>query len=76
MEASMVNAGLQMALRRREIGKGLMIHSDQGIQYASRQFTNLVEAKDIVQSMIRKGDCWDNSIAESFFATIKKRADS
>jgi putative transposase len=72
MEASMVNAGLQMALGRRQIGQGLMIHSDQGIQYASRQFRNLVEAKNIVQSMSRKGDCWDNSIAESFFATIKK----
>ncbi len=41
-------------------------------QDASHQFTNLVEAKDIVLSMSRKGECWDKSIAESFFATIKR----
>lgn len=72
MESSMVNTGLQMALRRRQVGEDLMIHSDQGLQYASRQFANLIQSRDIVQSMSRKGDCWDNSIAESFFATIKK----
>jgi putative transposase len=72
METRMVNEGLKMALKRRQIEDGLIIHSDQGIQYASREFRDLIGAFKIVQSMSRKGDCWDNSIAESFFATIKR----
>lgn len=72
MEAAMVNDGLKMAFRRRDIKDGLMIHSDQGIQYASSEFRSLLKAFNVVQSMSRKGDCWDNSIAESFFATIKR----
>jgi putative transposase len=71
METAMVNDGLKMALRRRQIQEGLIIHSDQGVQYASQQFRDLIRPFKIVQSMSRKGDCWDNSIAESFFATIK-----
>lgn len=72
MEAAMVNRGLQMAIARRSIGEGLIIHSDQGIQYASREYNELIKSRRIVPSMSRKGDCWDNAIAESFFATIKK----
>lgn len=72
METRMVNEGLKMALKRRQIKDGLIIHSDQGIQYASREFRDLIGAFKVVQSMSRKGDCWDNCIAESFFATIKK----
>jgi transposase InsO family protein len=72
MDASMVNEGLKMALRRRQVAKGLIIHSDQGSQYASQEFRAILNSFQVVQSMSRKGDCWDNSIAESFFATIKR----
>lgn len=72
MEASMVNEALKMGLRRRPIGDGMIVHSDQGIQYASHEFRAILKVFNIVQSMSRKGDCWDNSVAESFFATIKK----
>ncbi|RYZ91514.1 MAG: hypothetical protein EOP04_00165 [Proteobacteria bacterium] len=59
-------------LRRRPIADGMIVHSNQGIQYASHEFRAVLAAFNIVQSMSRKGDCWDNSVAESFFATIKK----
>lgn len=72
METAMVNEGLKMALRRRQIEEGMIIHSDQGVQYASQQYRDLIGAFKVIQSMSRKGDCWDNSIAESFFATIKR----
>jgi putative transposase len=72
MDTVMVNEGLKMALRRRQIQDGLIVHSDRGAQYASQQFRDLVGTFKIVQSMSRKGDGWDNSIAESFFATIKR----
>ena len=67
----MVNEALKMALRRRTTKDGRITHSDQGVQYASGQFKELLKTFKIVQSMSRKGDCWDNSIEESFFATIK-----
>lgn len=72
MEASMVNDALKMGLRRRSVIDGMIVHSDQGIQYASDEFRKVLEAFHIVQSMSRKGDCWDNSAAESFFATLKR----
>lgn len=72
MEASMVNDALKMGLRRRSVSAGMIIHSDQGIQYASHEFRSVLKVIEIIQSMSRKGDCWDNSVAESFFATIKR----
>lgn len=72
METSIVNGALAMALTRRVPAPGLIFHSDRGSQYASDDFRNRLVAHGIVQSMSRKGDCWDNAIAESFFATIKK----
>lgn len=68
----MVSDALKMGLRRRSVADGMIIHSDQGIQYASDEFRQVLKAFKIVQSMSRKGDCWDNSVAESFFATIKR----
>jgi putative transposase len=67
---SMIRA-FQKALFRRRPGKGLLVHSDRGIQYASADFRNLLKKKNFVQSMSRKGNCWDNAVAESFFHTIK-----
>lgn len=50
---------------------GLIHHSDQGVQYASREFQALLKARGMRCSMSRKGDCWDNAVAESFFHTLK-----
>jgi transposase InsO family protein len=48
-----------------------MFHSDRGIQYACQDFRTLLKRFGIEQSMSRKGNCWDNAVAESFFKTIK-----
>lgn len=71
METTIINDALAMALARRLPPPGLIFHSDRGSQYASNDFRSRLAANNIVQSMSRKGDCWDNAIAESFFATIK-----
>ena len=64
-------AALKNALRNRPIAPGLVFHSDRGSQYASDEFRKLLRANKCIQSMSRKGDCWDNAVAESFFKTIK-----
>jgi putative transposase len=53
--------------------QGVLVHSDRGIQYASEQFRSLLGSVYAVQSMSRKGNCWDNAVAESFFHTLKTR---
>jgi transposase InsO family protein len=51
---------------------GFVFHSDRGVQYASNSMTNLFAYnRKITQSMSRKGNCWDNAVAERFFKTIK-----
>ena len=62
---------LDMALRSRRPQPGLVHHSDRGSQYASADYQRALAAQGIVCSMSRKGDCWDNAVAESFFATLK-----
>ena len=64
---------MRMALRNRPLSGELIFHSDRGIQYACTAFTNLlkIQKQRIAQSMSRKGDCWDNAVAESFFKSIK-----
>jgi putative transposase len=64
---------LKRALEKRAIqqSSGLMFHSDRGVQYASEEFRSLLDDYQITQSMSRKGNCWDNAVAESFFKTIK-----
>lgn len=59
------------ALWRRRPGAGLLVHSDRGVQYASADFRLLLEKTGCIQSMSRKGNCWDNAVAESFFHTLK-----
>jgi transposase InsO family protein len=60
------------ACKTRSIKKDFIFHSDRGVQYASNKMTDLFGFnKKITQSMSRKGDCWDNAVAESFFKTIK-----
>lgn len=51
---------------------GVVFHSDQGRQYASSKFRFALAKKGVTQSMSRKGNCWDNAVAESFFATLKR----
>ncbi len=59
------------ALIRRRPDKGLMLHSDRGVQYASKEFRKRLKYHGFIQSMSRKGNCWDNAVAESFFHTLK-----
>lgn len=66
---------LEQALVRRRPGKGLLFHSDQGVQYACEEFTGKLGKHRITQSMSRKGNCWDNAPAESFFKTLKYELD-
>lgn len=62
----------RMAVRNRPIQDKLLFHSDRGIQYACTEFTKLLGSYKVVErSMSRKGNCWDNAVAESFFKTLK-----
>lgn len=62
---------LGMALNACEPGAGLIHHTDRGSQYAANDYRKLLDARGITCSMSRKGNCWDNAVAESFFATLK-----
>jgi len=71
MKASLVCDALTMALRRRNAPKGVIVHSDRGSQYCSKRYRKLIKKHQLVGSMSRKGNCWDNAISESFFHTLK-----
>jgi putative transposase len=71
MKATLVNDALLMAIWKRKPAKGLISHTDRGSQYASHSHRDLLELHGIKQSMSRKGNCWDNAVAESFFHTLK-----
>jgi len=62
---------LKMSVWRRRPQKGLIFHSDRGSQYCSKAFQKELRQHGMLSSMSRKGDCWDNSVAESFFGTLK-----
>lgn len=67
-----VSAAWTMATLNRPLYDKLLFHSDRGVQYACNEFTALLaKGKRVTQSMSRKGDCWDNAVAESFFKIIK-----
>lgn len=68
-------AAFKQAIVNRPPGSSLLFHSDRGAQYACRDFTDLLAEHDITQSMSRKGNCWDNAPAESFFKTLKSELD-
>jgi len=72
MRSELVEDALKMACGRREVKPGLIFHSDRGSQYASKEFRKLMAKHGMLQSMSRKGNCWDNAVAESFFSTIKR----
>jgi len=72
MRTELVLDALRMALGRRCPVASLLHHSDRGSQYASGDYRRALANNNIVCSMSRKGDCWDNAVVESFFATLKK----
>lgn len=71
MKTKLINDALTMAIWKRKPKKGLIWHSDRGSQYASDSHRAILKDHGIVQSMSRKGNCWDNAVAESFFHTLK-----
>jgi putative transposase len=72
MRTELVTDALEMALMRRRPDRGLIYHSDQGSQFVALDFGKKARAAGIAQSMGSRGDCYDNAVAESFFATLKK----
>jgi transposase InsO family protein len=72
MQRSLVIDALEMAWQQRRPPKGaLLFHSDRGSQYASEDFTRLLEEHGITASMSRKGNCWDNACSETLFGSLK-----
>jgi putative transposase len=73
MDASCTEiSAFKMAIKKRPTNPfELIFHSDRGVQYACAEFRNLLKAYKINQSMSRKGNCWDDAVAESFFKIIK-----
>lgn len=71
MTSQLVRDALMMALWRRGFPRGVIFHSDRGSQYCSSDFQKLLKFYKLTSSMSRKSNCWDNSVAESFFKTIK-----
>ena len=74
MKADLVCDALKMAIFRRGRPKGVIVHSDRGSQYCSGDFRDLLKKYELQQSMSRKGNCWDNACAESFFHSLKVEA--
>ena len=71
LRTDLVDEALTDALKRRRPPSGLVFHSDRGCQYTSAQHARLAAAHGIRLSVGRRGQCWDNAVAESFFSTIK-----
>jgi transposase InsO family protein len=71
MRAELVNGALSMALCQRQPAAGLIMHTDRGSQYGAESYRQLLARHGIQPSMSRKGNCWDNAVAESFFHTLK-----
>jgi transposase InsO family protein len=72
MRAELVGDALEMAFVRRRPAPGVIFHSDRGCQYTSRDYRELADKNGVRLSLGRKGECWDNAVAESFFATLKR----
>jgi len=67
----LLNAFNQASVRRNN-PEGILFHSDQGVQYASEDFRERLANNLAIQSMSRRGNCWDNAVSESFFGTLKR----
>jgi putative transposase len=74
IDQQLVNDALLAALANRGYPKQVMIHTDRGAQYCAKSFVKLIDENRLISSMSRKANCWDNAVAESFFATFKKQA--
>ena len=72
LAAELALDALQMALEERRPAPGLVHHSDRGVQYACTAYRELLAAHGMEVSMSRRGNCWDNAVAESFFATLER----
>jgi len=72
MHRELVLDAVLMAVRRRRRPRGTVIHSDQGTQYGSDAWRRFCRSNHLEPSMSRKGNCWDNAVAESFFSSLKK----
>ncbi len=68
----LVIKALSNALRERGYPSGVIMHTDRGSVYCSKLYRNLIQANNLIGSMSRKANCWDNSVAENFFGLIKK----
>jgi putative transposase len=71
IDAELAIRALRMAIQRRRPKPGLLHHSDRGVQYACGAYQKLLQKNKMICSMSRKGNCWDNAPAESFFSTLK-----
>jgi putative transposase len=74
LTADFVIKALYQAIGRRHPASGCIFHSDRGVQYASADFRKVLKAYGFMQSMSRRGNCYDNAVAESFFHTLKTEA--
>lgn len=72
MARDLVIDALMMALWRRKPSQDVIVHSDQGSQYGSDDWQRCCRAHRLSSSMSRRGNCWDNAVAESFFSSLKK----
>jgi transposase InsO family protein len=72
MTKDLVISALLNALKSRGSPEGVIVHSDRGSQYASNEYKRILKQHNLLGSMSKKGDCWDNAVAESFFASLKK----
>ncbi len=75
LESRLVIDALQMAVDHRGKNRAVLFHSDRGVQYACDAIQRFHDRHDIVASMSRKGNCWDNAVSESFFSTLKRELD-
>ena len=71
IDVALVVDALEMAVSQRQHHGGIVVHTDRGSQYASTDYRRFLERNGLTPSMSGKGDCWDNAVAESFFATLK-----
>ena len=69
--SDLVERAIRKALRKRQVQSGMIFHSDQGIQYTSESFKELLKERGFIQSMSRRGNCYDNAVTERFFRTLK-----
>lgn len=71
MDAGIAVHALENALLKRNYPEGVIIHSDRGTQFCSKEYRELIEDAKMIQSLSRKGNCWDNACIESFFSSLK-----